>query len=172
MTTHPSACRERGADRTMRNPPLPHSLPLLVSFAALFGACGKSSTAARAPAPDVAPGPDSLEPQPDNTAPTPDIVPRRVAAVPAPPEPVADPARLVVTQGGSKCTLPTGASVDAELSACAAKGSDCRYVQQVTCQGFAPDEEQREREKRASDAGTVPCACVCADDYRRCAATP
>jgi hypothetical protein len=80
--------------------------------------------------------------------------------------------RVIDAADGSRCTVPDGLDGDHEREACTARGADCVYVQELTCRGIDVSDEQHEEERRASEAGEVPCACVCPDDRQRCAEVP
>jgi hypothetical protein len=93
-------------------------------------------------------------------------------AAPATMPSTADQGSIVTAADGSRCTTPAGANANAERESCAAKGADCRYVRELTCRGVDVGDEQRELERRAAEAGRVPCACVCPADIDRCAEVP
>ena len=79
---------------------------------------------------------------------------------------------IVDADDGSRCTVPDGLDGDDERATCAASGANCVYVQELICRGIDVPDEQREAERRASEAGEVPCACVCPEDQQRCAEVP
>lgn len=69
-----------------------------------------------------------------------------------------------------RCTPREGVDAEAERASCTAKG--CSYTQQLTCRGIDVDEETRRSEREASEAGKVPCACVCEADVTACGMVP
>lgn len=54
--------------------------------------------------------------------------------------------------------------------ACRARG--CDWTQPLSCYGTEPPPDEVESERRAREAGTMTCTCVCAQDVEDCSMVP
>lgn len=54
----------------------------------------------------------------------------------------------------------------------ACRARRCEWTAPLSCYGVQPPDEVEEEERRAYEAGTRTCACVCASDREACANTP
>lgn len=61
---------------------------------------------------------------------------------------------------------------DFDEAACAATGDGCAYGPPLICRGTDVDDATHEEERRAYEAGTRPCTCVCPASVRACAMVP
>lgn len=61
---------------------------------------------------------------------------------------------------------------DFDEAACAAREGGCRYRPPLICRGVDVDDSTRVLERRAFDAGTEPCTCICDAEIRECAMVP
>jgi hypothetical protein len=76
------------------------------------------------------------------------------------------------TAPGARVDLHCTPQADFDEAACATRGEGCGYGPPLICRGVDVPDEVHEQERRAYEAGSQPCQCICAADHEACARVP
>jgi hypothetical protein len=76
------------------------------------------------------------------------------------------------SSSGARRDLHCTPQADFDEAACASSGEGCGYGPPLICRGVDVPDEVHEQERRAYEAGSQPCQCICAADHEACARVP
>ncbi len=73
---------------------------------------------------------------------------------------------------GARKDLQCTPQASGDEAACTAKGEGCGLGPPLGCYGADPGDEVLEEDRRAREAGTLPCDCICPADIEACSMVP
>jgi hypothetical protein len=89
----------------------------------------------------------------------------------APKPPPAETATATAT-AEPRLDLHCTPQADFDEAACAGRGAGCGYGPPLICRGVDVPDEVKEEERRAYEAGTGPCECICEEARVQCMMVP